>query len=78
MKDIIFLTFMHKEISFSPPFISKIADLAENVRLEGQKQRCRNLEKSLSIQEFIIRKYILSKKDNVCLTRRIVIHLLNW
>ena len=34
------MNIIHKEkIMFSPPFSSKIADLAENVRLEGPKKQ---------------------------------------
>ena len=40
MKDITFLIIIHKEkISLSPPFSAKIADLAENVRLEGPEKQ---------------------------------------
>ena len=40
MKDITFINIVHKEkISFSLPFRSKIANLAENVRLEGPKKQ---------------------------------------
>ena len=40
MKHITFLNISKKEkILFSPPSSSKIADLAENVRLEGQKKQ---------------------------------------
>ena len=40
MKDITFLNIIHKVIFlFSPPFSSKIADLAENIRLEGPKNK---------------------------------------
>ena len=40
MKDIAFLNIIHKEkILFSPLFSSKIADLAEIVRLEGSEKQ---------------------------------------
>ena len=40
MKDITFLNIKHKEkILFSPPISSKIADLAENVRLKGAEKQ---------------------------------------
>ena len=57
MKDITSLNIIHKVIfSFSPPFSSKIADLAENVRLEGPEKQaivsCSGLEKqAISLQQ---------------------------
>ena len=40
MKDITSLNIIHKvKISFEPPFSSKIADLAEIVRLEGPEKQ---------------------------------------
>ena len=40
MKDIISLNIIHKvKISFEPPFSSKIADLAQIVRLEGPEKQ---------------------------------------
>ena len=42
MKEIPFLKIIHKEkISFSPPFSFKIADLAENVRLEEPEKQAK-------------------------------------
>ena len=40
MKDITSLNIIHKvKISFEPPFSSKIADLAQIVRLEGPEKQ---------------------------------------
>ena len=40
MKHMTFLNIIHKvTISFSPPFSSTIADLAESVKLEGQNKQ---------------------------------------
>ena len=40
MKDFTFLNIIRKEkISFSPPFSSKMDDLAENVRLKGTEKQ---------------------------------------
>ena len=44
MKDITPMNIIDEvKIASKPPFISKITDLAENVRLKGQKETCNSL-----------------------------------